>query len=254
LLALLLGAQGWSGRLITRMASTQDAVSMPSQASFVQTEMRAAAMKLHTREQAPKEGAAEAKPRENTRDPTVLDYAQFLLDSKEVYQAFEEVCGSVGALEKFRGTGLERVEPLEKDLKVLAADFDAGVADLEVAKYGAEYAAFLRELGEKLTADEAAGASNEVARFMNHYYNHYFAHTAGGRMIGKKMSKMLLGGLELEFYQWEGDVKEYMTKVREDIDEMALGWSPEQRQACLDETGKSFELSGKLLAHLNPEA
>jgi len=30
-------------------------------------------------------------------------------------------------------------------------------------------------LGEKLTADEAAGASNEVARFMNHYYNHYFA-------------------------------------------------------------------------------
>jgi len=132
LLALLLGAQGWSGRLITRMASTQDAVSMPSQASFVQTEMRAAAMKLHTREQAPKEGAAEAKPRENTRDPTVLDYAQFLLDSKEVYQAFEEVCGSVGALEKFRGTGLERVEPLEKDLKVLAADFDAGVADLEV--------------------------------------------------------------------------------------------------------------------------
>jgi hypothetical protein len=60
----------------------------------------------------------------------------------------------------------------------------------EVGKYGKEYSAFLEKL-----VDQSFPA------FMCHYYNFYFAHTAGGRMIGKKMSSVLLDGYELHFYQ-----------------------------------------------------
>ena len=44
--------------------------------------------------------------------------------------------------------------------------------------------------------------------FVCHFYNQYFAHTAGGLMIGKKMSDALLDGRTLEFYKWgdAGDV------------------------------------------------
>jgi heme oxygenase len=36
---------------------------------------------------------------------------------------------------------------------------------------------------------------------MCHYYNFYFAHTAGGRMIGKQMSALLLDKKTLDFYK-----------------------------------------------------
>ena len=51
-------------------------------------------------------------------------------------------------------------------------------------------------------------AGDNIPKFMCHYYNHYFAHTAGGRMIGRRMSEKLLDNYTLKFYQWEGgDVK-----------------------------------------------
>ena len=50
-------------------------------------------------------------------------------------------------------------------------------------------------------------AASSPAAFMCHYYNFYFAHTAGGRMIGQKVSQMALEGWMGAFYQWEGDVK-----------------------------------------------
>ena len=49
---------------------------------FIETELRGAAMKLHTRSQAPKEGQAkEQKPKEKYV-PTRDDYLAFLVDSK----------------------------------------------------------------------------------------------------------------------------------------------------------------------------
>lgn len=42
-----------------------------------------------------------------------------------------------------------------------------------------EYASFLKET-----------VAASLPGFMCHYYNHYFAHTAGGRMIGRKVSEM----------------------------------------------------------------
>jgi len=63
----------------------------------------------------------------------------------------------------------------------------------------------------RMVADLAA---TDPPTFICHYYNFYFAHTAGGRMIGKKMSEMLLDSVTLRFYQWEGDVQVHLDKVR----------------------------------------
>eukprot|EP00983_Pelagomonas_calceolata_P082814 1156024-Pelagomonas_calceolata.AAC.3 len=57
-------------------------------------------------------------------------------------------------------------------------------------------------------------AATDPPTFICHYYNFYFAHTAGGRMIGSKMSQLLLDSATLKFYQWEGDVQEHLDKVR----------------------------------------
>lgn len=63
----------------------------------------------------------------------------------------------------------------------------------------------------RLAADLAV---NDPPTFICHFYNFYFAHTAGGRMIGKKMSDTLLDGAKLKFYEWEGDVQEHLDNVR----------------------------------------
>jgi len=76
----------------------------------------------------------------------------------------------------------------------------------------------------------------------------YFAHSAGGKMIGRKVSEMILDGKELEFYKWGGDgLDASLTSVKEKLNAAAEAWSREEKDRCLEETAKSFELSGKLL-------
>ena len=43
-------------------------------------------------------------------------------------------------------------------------------------------------------------------------------------MIGRKISEMLLDGKELEFYKWDGDLKELLQGVKDDINEVAEEW------------------------------
>ncbi|CAM9670731.1 unnamed protein product [Ectocarpus sp. 6 AP-2014] len=63
--------------------------------SFVQWDMRRAAMKLHTRDQSPKEGKQENKGTMfSDWKPSRRGYLQFLVDSKVVYEALEQACGS----------------------------------------------------------------------------------------------------------------------------------------------------------------
>merc|ERR1719162_2817597 len=66
------------------------------QKSFVQTEMRSAAMKLHTRDQSPKEGEQPAEKPVAKWEPGRAEYLQFLVDSRHVYQCFEEIVSSNG--------------------------------------------------------------------------------------------------------------------------------------------------------------
>lgn len=158
--------------------------------SFIDTELRGAAMRLHTKSQAPKEGEAPEKPRE-PYVPTHHDYLQFLVDSKHVYEALEEIVNEKEDLKDFRNTGLERTQALEKDISFMVTEY--GLEQLPVGRAGLDYANKLRSI-------------SSIPEFVCHYYNFYFAHTAGGRMIGKQMSSLLLDKKTLEFYKVRKDL------------------------------------------------
>lgn len=142
-------------------------------------------MRLHTREQAPREGQAMSKKME-PYVPTHADYLAFLVDSKHVYEALEDAVNSRDELAVFRNTGLERTMPLEKDIQFMVRVY--GLKRPDVGQAGRDYALFLRSI-------------TSIPEFVCHYYNFYFAHTAGGRMIGKQMSAKLLDKITLEFYK-----------------------------------------------------
>ena len=159
--------------------------------SFIQTELRGAAMKLHTKAQSPKEG--EVQEDVTSKEPyitTHADYLSFLIDSQHVYKAMEEIIDQYPILAPFRNTGLERVAPLEKDIAFLMQAYYKLPDRPLVGKPGRDYAQLLHDV-----------AKESIPAFMCHYYNHYFAHTAGGRMIGKQMSALLLDKKTLEFYK-----------------------------------------------------
>jgi len=92
--------------------------------SFVQDEMRKYAMKLHTKDQSPKEGEQKAQIPFTKWEPERSHYAQFLIDSLEVYQAMDEIVAANPVLaEKFANTGLERTESIKQSLKWMT-EFD----------------------------------------------------------------------------------------------------------------------------------
>lgn len=163
--------------------------------SFVRDDLRTYAMKLHTRDQSPKEGQQKAETPFTKWEPSRSNYLQFLVDSLEVYQTLEELTHQHPALAAFQTTGLERSKALKEDFAWMV-QYDTTLTVPPCGASGKAYAAFLRNL-----------AAESIPKFMCHYYNHYFAHTAGGRMIGKGMAEKLLEGTILKFYQWDGDVK-----------------------------------------------
>jgi len=206
-------------------------------------EMRFVAMKLHTREQAPKEGEKRAEPKPEQQpmrqwEPTKEKYLAFLVESKVMYEAMEEIVASGESPQyaAFVNTGLERTEGLTKDIAwfELTHAMKAPSADGP----GLEYATFLKAL-----------AKNSPEKFICHFYNVYFAHSAGGKMIGRKVSEMILDGKELEFYKWagEGGLETSLADVKDKLNAAAESWSREEKDTCLEETSKSFQMSGMLL-------
>jgi heme oxygenase (biliverdin-producing, ferredoxin) len=163
-------------------------VSLEVDTGFIATELRGAAMKLHTTRQAPKDGGIKVSDDELKEPyvPTIENYLSFLVDSQHVYNTMEEIVNSKEMLSPFRNTGLERTEPLERDIEFIVHEFK--IRRPSVGEYGKSYASKLKSI-------------NSIPEFICHYYNYYFAHTAGGRMIGKQMSALLLNGKTLEFYK-----------------------------------------------------
>lgn len=206
--------------------------------SFVQDDLRTYAMKLHTRDQSPKEGQQQPQTPFTQWEPQRADYLKFLVDSLVVYETLEEIVHKYPILAPFKSTGLERSQALKEDL-VWMCEYDKELKVPSCGDRGIAYSIFLRQL-----------ASESIPKFICHYYNHYFAHTAGGRMIGKKMSEKLLENKLLKFYQWEGDVKELLEKVRTNIDILANTWSDEEKKACLEETMACFKYGGGLVSYL----
>lgn len=219
--------------------ATKDA---PPATGFIDTELRGAAMRLHTRKQAPKEGEADEEKGPEPAAPYVTthdDYLAFLVDSQAVYAAFEEVVDQVPEMAPFRNTGLERTKPLETDIEFMMKEY--GLERPEVGAMGTGYAAEIRRIAKEGTVPE----------LMCHYYNHYFAHTAGGRMIGKRMSALLLDKKTLEFYKWDGDINEIKVKVKGDIEKMADAWTREEKDQCVDATAATFRYGGGLNSYLS---
>lgn len=208
---------------------------------FIDNELRGAAMKLHTRSQAPMEGEAKEAPRE-PYVTTMDDYLRFLVDSQHVYRVFEEIVRVPELspeMAAFVDTGLERAGPLETDIEFIVKEY--GTIRPPVGQIGAQYAAELKQL---------ANSQDGVPKLICHYYNHYFAHTAGGRMIGKQMAMLLLDNKKLEFYKWDGDLKKMKTDVKNSIEELAASWSKEQKDLCVGQTAAAFQGGGMLNAYL----
>lgn len=75
---------------------------------------------------------------------------------------------------EFKNTGLERSANLDKDLEWFK---EQGYTIPEPSSPGLTYAQYLTDLSQ-----------NDPQAFICHFYNIYFAHSAGGRMIGKKVT------------------------------------------------------------------
>lgn len=216
---------------------------------FIDGELRGAAMRLHTRAQAPREGQAPEPSQPKEKHVTTLDdYLHFLVDSKAVYEAFEEVVSELDDMAVYRNTGLERVKALDEDIAFICDEY--AVAKPEVGEYGKAYAQEIRKLAKE----------GKVPELMCHYYNHYFAHTAGGIMIGKAMAAQLLDKKVLNFYKWStpsGEVIEsrkplsLLEPVKAEIEKMAAAWSDEERKKCVDETATTFRFGGQLNSYLS---
>ncbi|KAG6473818.1 heme oxygenase 1, chloroplastic-like [Zingiber officinale] len=239
--------RGTSDRLPLRaIVVTATATEMPKerQASgrdraFVD-EMRAVAMKLHTRDQA-KEGEKEPEgPPVFKWEPSMEGYLRFLVDSKIVYDTLEIIIRNAAYpwYAEFENTGLERSDKLAKDLEWFKGQ---GHTIPDPSAPGASYAQYLEELSEK-----------DPQAFICHFYNVYFAHTAGGRMIGSKAAEKILDNKELAFYKWDGNLSELLQNVRNKLNKVASNWSREEKDHCLEETEKSFKYSGDILRLILP--
>ena len=54
----------------------------------------------------------------------------------------------------------------------------------------------------------------------------------------------------LQFYMWDGDVSELLADVRKTIDDMAAGWTEEEKEECLNQTEDAFMAGGSVLESL----
>jgi heme oxygenase (biliverdin-producing, ferredoxin) len=207
--------------------------------SFVNDEMRPFAMKLHTRDQAPKEGQQQQQKPFTQWVVQRSQYLQFLADSLTVYETFENIVLKKQELASLRANNLERSASLRESIQAMLR-YDPTLTEPVCGSHGTAYSALISELAE-----------SSLPKFMCHYYNQYFAHTAGGRMIGKKMSDLLLEGQSLPFYEWKaGDVKALMEELKGKIDAIALGWSADEKQSCLEETMACFKYGGGLMSYM----
>lgn len=211
------------------------------QKGFVE-EMRFVAMRLHTRDQAPKEGKQEESALPiDAWYPHKQDFMQFLIDSNHVYTYFETELvkseESTPMFSRFDNTGLERLQSLNKDIDYLNIEFDVKITDPTPA--ATKYVSYLK----KLVIDKPESV-------LCHWYNYYFAHSAGGRMIGRLMQDRLFEGRKFAFYEWDSDVKEILNKVRTIIDDVAKDWPNDVKEECLKETSLAFGFSGTVLQNL----
>lgn len=195
-------------------------------------------MKLHTRDQAKEGGKEAAKTPFQAWVPTRAGFLAFMVESKVVYEEFERILSEapVASYKKLSGSGLERTEALQRDVEYMQKQWGLKPHTPAQDGPGHTYARFIRKL-----------AVDNPPAFICHYYNHYFAHTAGGRMIGAKVSQVALDNWMGDFYKWDGDVKELLAGARASIESIASEWTRAEKDACLEETPATFKWAGALV-------
>jgi heme oxygenase len=220
-------------------ASTHGKRARPGERKGFVEEMRIVAMKLHTKDQAPKEGEQKAAEKPFPKwEPTREGYLKFLAESKALFQTLENIVEAAPHPDyrRFQNTGIERAAALEQDIRWFQDTYNLEPPAVTEDGPGEEYSRLVQRLAEE-----------DPPAFLCHFYNIYFAHSAGGRMIGKKVSEMCLDGAQLQFYQYNGDLKELLEKVRDNLNDVAETWTDEQKEHCLQETTESFKYSGAIL-------
>ncbi|KAL0392033.1 UNVERIFIED_CONTAM: putative inactive heme oxygenase 2, chloroplastic, partial [Sesamum radiatum] len=161
----------------------------------------------------------------------------------------------------FRKTGLERSDCISRDLKWLS---EQGNVIPEPSNPGITYVQYLEELAEKTPP-----------LFLCHFYNIFLTHcgwavtylefetvwTTEDEIVGygkqspldlysriiAQVSRKLLEGRELEFYQWEGDAEELLRGVREKLNALGEHWSRDEKNKCLREATKAFRFLGQIV-------
>ena len=124
---------------VNAASETESAINTsPSEYSFIKDELRAYAMKLHTKDQAPREGQMPAKKPVSNWSPGLINYVEFLVDSLTVYETMEEIVNKYDELSIYRNTGLERVQALREDL-VWIQEYDSSIVIPECGSKGKEY-------------------------------------------------------------------------------------------------------------------
>ncbi|CAI9115775.1 OLC1v1016768C2 [Oldenlandia corymbosa var. corymbosa] len=172
---------------------------------------------------------------EETWEPSVEGFINYLVDSQLVFSTIERIVDESDDVSYayFRKTGLERSDSLSKDLRWFS---EAGNVIPEPSPPGVTYASYLEELAEKTPP-----------LFLCHFYNIYFSHVAGGQVITKKVSEKLFEGRELEFCAWEGQEEELLKVVRDNLNMVGEHWSRDEKNKCLRETTKAFRYLGQIV-------
>eukprot|EP00465_Bigelowiella_longifila_P010662 CAMPEP_0185274036 /NCGR_PEP_ID=MMETSP1359-20130426/50921_1 /TAXON_ID=552665 /ORGANISM="Bigelowiella longifila, Strain CCMP242" /LENGTH=269 /DNA_ID=CAMNT_0027866863 /DNA_START=1 /DNA_END=810 /DNA_ORIENTATION=- len=207
--------------------------------SFVQNDMRKAAMKLHTRDQA-KEGEQKTQKPISQWEMSMSSILRFLVDSKVIHDTLDDIAASYSELSTLNdvSTEIRRGRNIEKDITQILHE-NPELNRPEPGKDALGYAESLRSL-----------AGESVPAFVCHFYNTHFAHAAGGRMIGKLIADKNFNGRTLEFYKYNGEPKELLEDVRKEIDVLATNWDEEGRENCLSETANAFKGAGTVLQNL----
>ncbi|KAI3974050.1 hypothetical protein MKX01_026447 [Papaver californicum] len=205
--------------------------------TFVE-ELRSVAMKLHVKEPQ-KEGGKKktmAQILMGAEMPSLDGYVKFLVDSKLVYETLEKIISNPASspCAELRCTGLERAGALAKDLEWFRDEM--GMQIPSSTDFGISYAGYLEEISVK----------NPKA-IPCHFYDIYFGHAVGGRILGKKVAEKILENKELEFYKYNGELSELLQNVREMLNVVAQGWSREEKDQCLEQTGISFKYSEDIM-------
>ncbi|KAK2992302.1 hypothetical protein RJ640_020295 [Escallonia rubra] len=185
--------------------------------------------------------------------PSMAGFVKYLVDSKHVFETVERIVdeSSDVSYAYFRNTGLERSAGLSKDLEWFR---EQNIEIPECSSPGVTYVSYLEKIAE-----------TSPPLFLCHFYNIYFSHIAGGQVIAKQVhhrlsprfsgpffffslvSRRLLEGRELEFYNWEGDTSELLRGVREKLNMIGEHWTRDEKNKCLRDATKSFRFLGQIV-------